>query len=96
MKKTLEVYKEYNSNAKKAINRFFKKYPELDYWKEQFEWMEETGTEFFSDNRMNDGTRNPYWSYALHLDQYDGTHTSASLKDHKSDQVSRSPSRSGK
>ena len=75
MKKVLEVEKEYNSNATKAINRFFKKYPELDYWKEQFEWMAENDVDFFCDNVMNDGSKNKDWCYALHLDQFDGTHT---------------------
>ena len=75
MKRTLEIEKMYKSNAKKAINRFFKKYPELGYWKEQFEWMAETGTEFCCDNRMNDGAENPDWTYALHLNQYEGNYT---------------------
>lgn len=75
MTKTVEIEKEYNSNATKAINRFFKKYPELDYWKETFEWMAETNTDFFCDNVMADGTKNHDWSYALHLDQYEGDHT---------------------
>ena len=75
MTKTVNIDKMYNSNATKAINRFFKAHPELDYWKETFEWMAETGTEFFCDNMMADGTKNPDWTYALHLDQYEGTQT---------------------
>ncbi len=70
-----EYEKEYNSNATKAIKRFFKKYPELDYWKETFDWMIETGTDFFCDNKFADGTYNKDWSYALHLDQFEGDHT---------------------
>lgn len=54
-----------------AMNRFFKKHPELDYWREQFEWMHENGIDFSSDNRMADGTKNPHWRWALHLDEFD-------------------------
>lgn len=57
-----------------ALNRFFKKYPELDYWKETFEWMFEDGVDFFCDNLFADGTRNHDWSYALHLDCFDSGH----------------------
>lgn len=75
MTKTVNIDKMYQSNATKAINRFFKNHLELDYWKETFEWMAETNTDFFCDNLMADGTKNDDWTYALHLDQYDGTHT---------------------
>lgn len=71
MTRTVEIEREYNGNAKQAINKFFKKYPELDYWKETFEWMAETGTDFFCDNTMADGTKNNDWTYALHLDQFE-------------------------
>lgn len=55
-----------------ALNRFFKKYPEVDEcWRETFEWMFETGTDFFCDNLMADGTKNKDWRYALHLDVYE-------------------------
>lgn len=55
-----------------ALNRFFKKYPQVDEcWREVFEWMYETGEDFFSDNMMADGTKNTEWRYALHLDVYD-------------------------
>lgn len=57
-----------------ALNRFFKKHPELDYWKETFEWMFEEGVDFFSDNLYADGTKNYDWSYALHLDVFDSGH----------------------
>ena len=50
-----------------ALNRFFKKYPNLEYWKETLEWMYENGQDFFSDNFDNMGNKIP-WSYALHLD----------------------------
>lgn len=61
-------------NCKKfstALNRFFKRHPELDYWKECFEWMHETGHDFFCDDIFGDGTKNKDWSYALHLDEYE-------------------------
>lgn len=70
MKKTVEVWKEYRKfHGQKAIDQFFKAYPELGYWKETFEWMLETGTDFFCDNTLADGTRNKNWCYALHFDE---------------------------
>jgi len=52
----------------KAIDKFFKTHSELDYWKETFEYMLENGVDFFCDNEFADGTPNPDWTYALHLD----------------------------
>lgn len=57
--------------VKTALNRFFKKYPELNYWREQFEWMAENDIDFYCNNLYNDGTRNSEWSHALHLDTYE-------------------------
>ena len=55
-----------------ALNRFFKKHPEIDdAWRETFEYMHENGLDFFSDKKMADGTENKNWCYALHLDEYD-------------------------
>ena len=51
-----------------ALNRFFKKYPNLIEWKETFEWMAENNQDFFCDNKFGDGTENKEWRYALHLD----------------------------
>ena len=51
-----------------ALNRFFKKYPELNYWRESFEYMAEHNEDFESNNIYNDGSRNNDWTYALHLD----------------------------
>ena len=51
-----------------AFNRFFKKHPELEYWRETFEYMAENNEDFFSDKTMADGTVNTNWAYALHLD----------------------------
>lgn len=53
--------------ASTAINKFMKKYPGHEEWKETYEWMYETGTSFFCDNTFGDGTRNEEWSYALHF-----------------------------
>lgn len=69
MKRVIEV--EMTTKTKKvatAINKFFKKYPELDYWKEVFEYMAENNKDFECDNLFADGTDNKDWTYALHLD----------------------------
>lgn len=63
-----------DTNCKKfsvALKRFMKKYPGHEEWAETFEWMHETGTDFFSDNLFADGTKNDNWGYALHLDEYE-------------------------
>lgn len=57
-----------------ALSRFMKKYPGHEEWKETFEWMHESGTDFFCDNLFADGTKNNDWCYALHLDEYDSGH----------------------
>ena len=54
-----------------ALNRFFKKYPELNYWRENFEYMAEHNEDFECNNIYNDGSRNNDWTYALHLDMED-------------------------
>lgn len=51
-----------------AFNRFFKKYPELDYWRDTFEYMADNNEDFFWDGIWADGTKNNNWGYALHLD----------------------------
>ena len=72
MTKTVEVWKEYRRfHGQKAIDKFFETHSDLDYWKETFEWMLETNTDFFCDNRFADGTKNKDWSYALHFDNDD-------------------------
>ena len=72
MTRTLEVEKEYTRfHGQKAIDHFFNTYPELSFWKENFEWMLETGTDFFCDDKMADGTKNNNWCYALHFDDSD-------------------------
>ena len=71
MKRIVDI--DMSTEAKKpatAIRRFFKKYPEhKDGWQETVEWMFESGTEFFSDNTLVDGTHNDDWCYAIHAQQ---------------------------
>ena len=77
MKRIIEAEKEYKTgNVKKALGMFFKAFPELDYWKEEFEYMLKNNIDFDSDTRFADscGTRNENWAYALHLD-YSDNHT---------------------
>ena len=54
-----------------ALNRFFKKYPELYYWREVLEYMAEHHEDFESNNIFNDGTKNNDWTFAIHLDMED-------------------------
>ena len=69
MTRTVEVEMTVRTNnVEKAISKFFSKHPELEYWKETFEYMASNNEDFFSDITMADGTRNNDWAYALHLD----------------------------
>lgn len=69
MKRVIEYEKEYRTNnVMSAINRFFKLHSDVDYWKEQFEYMFENGQHFTCDNLMANGEKNDDWCYALHLD----------------------------
>lgn len=70
MKRVIEA--EFETTAKKvstAINRFFKKFPELESWREVFEYMNENGQSFESDEWFDkeNGIRNNEWRWALHL-----------------------------
>jgi hypothetical protein len=73
MKRVIEAEKEYRRfHGQKAIDKFFETFPNLaDDWKETFEWMLETGKDFFCDNLFGDGTKNSEWRYALHFDEQD-------------------------
>ena len=71
IRRIIEVEKEYRVTGQKAIDKFFKKHRELDYWKEHIQYMLENGIDFSSDNIMADGTKNKDWAYALHLDVED-------------------------
>lgn len=72
MKRIIEAEVEYKCNAEKAIEKFFKKFPELaDAWKETLEWMNESGTEHFIDDLFGDGTKNPDWCYSIWLEKND-------------------------
>jgi hypothetical protein len=69
MKRTIDVDIEVTTkNINTALNKFFKKYPSLIYWKENFEYMYENNQDFFCDDKLADGTKNNKWCYALHLD----------------------------
>lgn len=70
MKRTVEAEKEYRRfHGQRAIDKFFEAYPELaGDWKECVEWMFESGTDFFCDNKFADGTENKDWRYAIHFD----------------------------
>ena len=69
MKRIVDVDMEVKTkNIKTALNRFFKKYSNLEYWREVFEYMAENNIDFECDNLLGDGTKNKEWSYALHLD----------------------------
>ena len=71
MKRTVEVEMTIRTNkVEKAINKFFSKHPELEYWKETFEYMAENNESFFSDYYFDTANRvrNENWAYALHLD----------------------------
>ena len=75
MKRVIEVEFETRcKNAKTAIDRFFKKFPSLDYWKEAFEYMAENNIDFYCDNKYADGTVNKDWIYALHFDSSEDFH----------------------
>lgn len=54
-----------------VMNRFFTKNPELKYWRETFEWMNENNKNTENDVNMADGTKNHEWTWALHLDHND-------------------------
>lgn len=68
MKRTLEIESNTSKSGKKAIRYFFRRHPELNYWKETFEYMLNNNINFYCDNTYGDGTRNNDWTYALHLD----------------------------
>ena len=59
--------KEYRCSAEKAIEKFFKVHPELDYWKETFEWMNTENVEHFIDDLFVNGEKNDEWCYSLWL-----------------------------
>lgn len=75
MKRVVNVESEYQKPAEKAIEMFFRKFPDLDYWRETLEYMNEHNEEFFCDNRFADGSINHEWAYALHLDKFSEKHT---------------------
>lgn len=60
------------ATLKTALNRFFRRYPLIDYWRGHLESMYETGRDFSSDELLANGEKDPGWNYALHLDVSDG------------------------
>lgn len=69
MKRIIEVDMECRcKKLSTALNRFFGKYPDLEYWRGTFEYMAENGLDHENDSVFGDGTRNHDWRYALHLD----------------------------
>ena len=68
MTKTVEAWKEYRRfHGQKAIDKFFEAYPDMIYWKETFEYMNENKKSFDCDNKWSDVT-DMDWTYALHFD----------------------------
>lgn len=52
-----------------ALNKFFKKYPNLEYWRETFEYMAENGIDHLSDVKQSDGSEDwDNWCWAINLD----------------------------
>ena len=69
LKRVVNIDAEYKCNGKKAIEKFFKRYPEqAEEWKETFEYMLESGEEKFCDDLLADGTVNKDWCYCLRLE----------------------------
>lgn len=69
MQRVIEAEKEYVSkDLNGALNKFFRAFPGLEYWREMLEYMEEHGQNFDSDEKMADGTYNKDWCWAVHLD----------------------------
>ena len=73
MERIIEAEKEYTKfHGQKAIDRFFKCYPDLAYdWKETIEYMNENNIEEFNDCMMANGTKNREWRYSLHFENND-------------------------
>lgn len=69
MKRVVNIDKVYRCSAAKAIKKFFKAHPELYYWEEGFEWMNENNVEHFIDDTFADGTKNLNWTYSLWLEK---------------------------
>lgn len=72
MKRIINIDKEYTRfHGQKAIDKFFNQHPECEEWKETFEWMLESNTEHFIDDRFADGKYNADWSYSLWFEDDD-------------------------
>lgn len=73
MKRIIDVDSEIKGKCfDTALSKFFRKYPDLkNDWRETFEYMHRNNEDFECDDKMNDGSRNFNWSFALHLDEYE-------------------------
>ena len=75
MTRTIEAEMTVRTNSvQKAIDKFFCKHPELNYWKELFEYMAENNVDHESDEWFDKANRvrNTEWTWSLHLDIEDG------------------------
>lgn len=68
MKRIVNVDKEYRCSAEKAIEKFFNAHPELSYWKEQFEYMNEANVNHEINDTLVNGEKVD-WTYSLWLDK---------------------------
>ena len=69
MKRITNIDAEYKTTAKKAIEKFFKRYPEhKEDWEETYYYMVENNVEKFCDDMFACGVRNADWSYCLLLE----------------------------
>ena len=69
MKRVVDVDMEIRTgNAQKALDKFFSKHPELDYWCGELEYMAENGIDFECDDRQPNGLPVKNWRWALHFD----------------------------
>lgn len=67
MTRTVNVDTEYRCGTQKALDKFFKKHPELEFdWRDALEWMAETGTEHFINDIGGDGSKIE-WTFSLWL-----------------------------
>lgn len=72
MKRVLDIDKTYTKfHGQKAIDRFFNAHPEAEEWKETIEWMCDSNTEHFIDNRWANGEENKEWTYSLWFEEDD-------------------------
>lgn len=69
MKRVVDIDRVYVGSAQDAVRKFFRRFPQFSYWKEEFEYMADNCVEHTCDNVMADGSYNPNWSYSLWLEE---------------------------